>query len=68
VIVTSAPRVGDLERSRAVRKSQRGRFFVTFEIRVIDVLTISDGRIGAIEVVPDNLSLMTQLDAVRLAK
>jgi hypothetical protein len=40
----------------------------TFEIRVIDVLTISDGRIGAIEVVPDNLSLMTQLDAVRLAK
>ena len=28
VIVTSAPRVDDLERSRAVRKSQRGRFFV----------------------------------------
>jgi SnoaL-like polyketide cyclase len=40
----------------------------TFEIRVIDVLTSSDGRIGAIEVVPANLSLMTQLDAVRLAK
>jgi ketosteroid isomerase-like protein len=40
----------------------------TFEIRVIDVLTISDGRISAIEVVPDNLSLMTQLGAVRLAE
>jgi ketosteroid isomerase-like protein len=38
----------------------------TFEIRVIDVLTISDGRITAIEVVPDNLSLMMQLGAVRL--
>lgn len=40
----------------------------TFEIRVIDVLTISGGRIIAIEVVPDNLSLMMQLDAVRLAE
>jgi SnoaL-like polyketide cyclase len=40
----------------------------TFEIRVIDVLTISDGRISAIEVVPDNLSLMMQLGAVRLAE
>jgi ketosteroid isomerase-like protein len=39
----------------------------TFEIRVIDVVTISDGRITAIEVVPDNLSLMMQLGAVRLA-
>jgi ketosteroid isomerase-like protein len=39
----------------------------TFEIRVIDVLTISDGRITAIEVVPDNLSLLMQLGAVRLA-
>jgi ketosteroid isomerase-like protein len=37
-----------------------------FEIRVIDVLTISDGRITAIEVVPDNLSLMMQIGAVRL--
>jgi ketosteroid isomerase-like protein len=40
----------------------------TFEIRVIDVLTIRDGRIAAIEVVPDNLSLMIQLGAVRLVK
>jgi ketosteroid isomerase-like protein len=40
----------------------------TFEIRVIDVLTISDGRISAIEVIPDNLSLMMQLGAVRLAE
>jgi ketosteroid isomerase-like protein len=40
----------------------------TFEIRVIDVLTMSDGRISAIEVVPDNLSLMMQLGAVRLAE
>jgi ketosteroid isomerase-like protein len=39
-----------------------------FEIRVIDVLTISDGRITAIEVVPDNLSLLMQLGAVRLAE
>jgi hypothetical protein len=39
-----------------------------FEIRVIDILTISDGCITAIEVVPDNLSLMLQLGAVRLAE
>lgn len=32
-----------------------------------DVLTTGDGRVSAIEVVPDNLSLMTQLGAVRLA-
>jgi ketosteroid isomerase-like protein len=38
-----------------------------FEIRVIDVLTIGNGHITAIEVVPDNLSLMMQLGAVRLA-
>jgi ketosteroid isomerase-like protein len=38
-----------------------------FEIRVIDVFTISDGHITAIEVVPDNLSLMVQIGAVRLA-
>lgn len=38
-----------------------------FEIRVIDVLTISRGKITAIEVVPDNLSLAIQLDALRLA-
>jgi hypothetical protein len=31
-------------------------------------LTISDGSINAIEVVPDNLSVMTQLGAVRLAE
>ena len=36
------------------------------EIRVIDVLSIVDGRISAIHVVPDNLGLAMQLDAVRL--
>jgi hypothetical protein len=40
----------------------------TFEIRVIDVITISDGRITVIEVVPDNFSLMMQLGAVRLVE
>jgi SnoaL-like polyketide cyclase len=37
------------------------------QIRVIDVLSISDGRISAIQVVPDNLALGMQLDAFRLA-
>ena len=40
----------------------------TFEIRVIDVLTIKEGRISAIEVIPDQLALMMQLNAVRLAE
>ncbi len=35
-----------------------------FEIRVIDVLSISDGRISAIQVVPDNLALVMQLGAL----
>jgi ketosteroid isomerase-like protein len=39
-----------------------------FQIRVIDVFTINDGRITAIEVVPDNLSLIMQLGAVRLGE
>jgi Pyruvate phosphate dikinase, AMP/ATP-binding domain/SnoaL-like polyketide cyclase len=39
----------------------------TFEIPAIDVFRISNGRITAIEVVPDNLSLMMQLGALRLA-
>jgi SnoaL-like polyketide cyclase len=38
-----------------------------FAIRVIDVLTITDGRISAIQVVPDNLGLVMQLGAVQLA-
>jgi predicted ester cyclase len=38
-----------------------------FEIRVIDVLCIADGRIRAIQVVPDNLALLTQLGAVELS-
>jgi predicted ester cyclase len=36
-------------------------------IRVIDVLSITDGRISAIQVVPDNLALAMQLGAVQLA-
>src|SRR6266498_4053141 len=38
------------------------------EIRVIDVLSITDGRISAIQVVPDNLALAMQLGAVRLVE
>lgn len=38
-----------------------------FEIQVIDVLSLEDGRIKGIQVVPDNLALLMQLDAVRLA-
>jgi ketosteroid isomerase-like protein len=38
------------------------------EVRVIDVLSITDGRISAIQVVPDNLGLAMQLGAVRLAE
>jgi predicted ester cyclase len=34
------------------------------EMRVIDVLSITDGRISAIQVVPDNLGLAMQLGAV----
>jgi hypothetical protein len=36
------------------------------EVRVIDVLSIVDGRVSAIHVVSDNLGLAMQLDAVRL--
>jgi hypothetical protein len=36
------------------------------QVRVIDVLSIVDGRVSAIHVVPDNLGLAMQLDAVRL--
>src|SRR6266508_5687515 len=38
------------------------------EIRVIDVLSITVGRISAIQVVPDNLALAMQLGAVQLAQ
>ena len=38
------------------------------EVRVIDVLSISDGRISAIQVVPDNLALAMQLGAVQLVQ
>jgi predicted ester cyclase len=34
------------------------------EVRTIDVLSISEGRISAIQVVPDNLGLAMQLGAV----
>jgi ketosteroid isomerase-like protein len=36
------------------------------QVRTIDVLTIDDGRISAIQVVPDNLGLAMQLGAVGL--
>jgi predicted ester cyclase len=39
-----------------------------FEVRTIDVLSISAGRISAIQVVPDNLGLAMQLGAVALAQ
>jgi SnoaL-like polyketide cyclase len=39
-----------------------------FETRAIDVLTITDGRISAIQVVPDSLGQLIQLGAVRLAQ
>jgi ketosteroid isomerase-like protein len=38
-----------------------------FAIRVIDVLSLSDGRISAIQVVPDTLGMLTQLGVVMLA-
>lgn len=38
------------------------------EMRVIDVLSLIDGRISAIQVVPDNLGLAMQLGAVRLVQ
>jgi ketosteroid isomerase-like protein len=38
------------------------------EVRVIDVLSVTDGRISAIQVVPDNLGLAMQLGAVELAQ
>jgi SnoaL-like polyketide cyclase len=37
-----------------------------FQIRVIDVLTISEGRISGIDVVSDSLEMLVQLEAVRL--
>ena len=38
------------------------------EVRVIDVLSITDDRISAIQVVPDNLGLAMQLRAVQLVQ
>jgi ketosteroid isomerase-like protein len=35
-----------------------------FEIRTIDVLSITGGRISAIQVIPDNLGLAMQLGAI----
>jgi ketosteroid isomerase-like protein len=39
----------------------------TIEIRTIDVLTIRDGLITALWVVSDELGMLNQLDAIRLA-
>ncbi len=38
------------------------------EVRVIDVLSITDGRISAIQVISDNLGLAMQLGAVQLVQ
>jgi ketosteroid isomerase-like protein len=38
------------------------------EVRVIDVLSITDGRISGIQVVPDNVGLAMQLGAGRLVE
>jgi predicted ester cyclase len=38
------------------------------EVRTIDVLSISGGRISAVQVVPDNLTLAIQLGAVALVQ
>jgi hypothetical protein len=37
------------------------------EVRTIDVLTITDGKISALWVVSDDLGLLRQLDAAQLA-
>jgi SnoaL-like polyketide cyclase len=37
------------------------------EVRTIDVLTVTEGVISAIWVVSDDLGLLRQLDAVKLA-
>ena len=39
-----------------------------FEVRTIDVLSISGDRINAVQVVPDNLGLAIQLGAVALVQ
>ena len=36
------------------------------EIRVIDVLSLTDGRVSAVQVAPDNLALAMQLGVVEL--
>src|SRR5215216_6785193 len=38
------------------------------QVRVIDVLSVTDSRISAIQVVPDNLRLAMQLGAVQLVQ
>jgi predicted ester cyclase len=38
------------------------------EVRTIDVLSMTDHRISAVQVVPDNLGLAMQLDAVALRR
>jgi ketosteroid isomerase-like protein len=38
------------------------------DVRTIDVLSLRDGRISAVHVVPDNLGLAMQLGAVRLVQ
>ena len=39
----------------------------TFEVRVIDVLTVTDGRVSAVTMVADELGQLTSLGALRLA-
>jgi hypothetical protein len=39
----------------------------TVELKIIDILTISDGLIGAVQMAADNLDLLLQPGAVTLA-
>jgi predicted ester cyclase len=39
----------------------------TVDLKIIDILTITDGLIGAVQMVTDNLDLLLQLGAVSLA-
>lgn len=39
----------------------------TVDLKIIDILTITDGLIGAVQMVADNLDLLLQLGAVTLA-
>ncbi len=56
--------VGELETPLG-KVSPTGR---EVDVRTIDVLSLTEGRISAIHVVPDRLGMLMQLDAVRLTE